>query len=172
MLVYHNLALEGGPNFRWQYSESEENLRNTISSLIQRYEESIRNLPVDEKQLLQSLTADVQSSDCKIRRKAAKDLGKLKHTSAVQTLCSALKDEDKLVRTTAAESLGRINNNLSVPLLIEVLENDSYSHARAAAAKALGTIGDKRAIEAISTGLTDKNSNVRKWCWDSISKLR
>ena len=153
-------------------SESEENLRNTISSLIQRYEESIRNLPVDEKQLLQSLTADVQSSDCKIRRKAAKDLGKLKHTSAVQTLCSALKDEDKLVRTTAAESLGRINNNLSVPLLIEVLENDSYSHARAAAAKALGTIGDKRAIEAISNGLTDKNSNVRKWCWDSISKLR
>ena len=128
-------------------SESEENLRNTISSLIQRYEESIRNLPVDEKQLLQSLTADVQSSDCKIRRKAAKDLGKLKHTSAVQILCSALKDEDKLVRTTAAESLGRINNNLSVPLLIEVLENDSYSHARAAAAKALGTIGDKRAIE-------------------------
>ena len=153
-------------------SESEESLRNTISSLIQRYEESARNLPVDEKQLLQSLTTDIQSSDCKIRRKAAKDLGKLKHTSAVQILCSALKDEDKLVRTTAAESLGKINNNLSVPLLIEVLENDPYSHARAAAAKALGKIGDKRALEAISDGLTDKNSNVRKWCWDSISKLR
>ena len=153
-------------------SESEENLRNTISSLIQRYEKSIRNLSVDEKQRLQTLTADVQSSDCKIRRKAAKDLGKLKHISIVQILCSALKDKDKLVRTTAAESLGRIHDNSSVLPLIEVLENDPYSHARAAAAKTLGTIGDKRALEAISNGLTDKNSNVRKWCWNSISKLR
>lgn len=153
-------------------SEPEESLRNTIFSLIQRYEESIRNLPVDEKQLLQSLTSDLQSSDHKIRRKAAKDLRKLKHISVVQPLCSALKNEDKIVRATAAESLGRINNNLSVLPLIEVLENDPYSHARAAAAKALGLIGDKRALEAISNGLTDKNGNVRKWCWNSISKLR
>ena len=153
-------------------SESEESLRNTISSLIQRYEESIRNLPMDEKQLLQSLTSDLQSSDHKIRRKAAKDLRKLKHISVVQPLCSALKNEDKIVRATAAESLGKINNNLSVLPLIEVLENDPYSHARAAAAKALGLIGDKRALEAISNGLTDKNGNVRKWCWNSISKLR
>lgn len=155
-----------------QESEPEGKLRKTISSLIQRYEESIRNLPVDEKHLLQSLTADLQSSDHKIRRKAARDLRKLKHISAVQPLCNALKHEDKLVRTTAAESLGTISNNSSVPLLIEMLENDPYSHARAAAAKALGTIGDKRALEAISNGLTDKSSNVRKWCWDSISELR
>ena len=153
-------------------SEPEESLRNTISSLIQRYEESMRNLPMDEKQFLQSLTSDLQSVDHKIRRKAAGGLGKLKNTAAIQPLCNALKDEDKIVRVTAAESLGKINDNLSVPSLIEVLENDSYAHARAAAAKALGLIGDKRAIEAISKGLKDKSGNVRKWCWNSISKLR
>lgn len=155
-----------------QENESEENLRNTISLLIQRYEESIRNLPEDQTQLLQSLISDLQSVDHQIRRKAARDMRKLKHASAVQPLCSVLKDEDKLVRTTAAESLGKINNNLSVLPLIEVLENDSYAHARAAAAKALGIIGDKRALEAISNGLRDKSGNVRKWCWNSISKLR
>jgi HEAT repeat protein len=152
--------------------EPEEDLRNTISSLIQRYEESIRNLSVDEKQLLQSLASDLQSSDHKIRRKAATDLSKLKHMSVVEPLCSALKDEDIIVRAAAAESLGRMNNNLSVPPLIEVLENDPYPHARAAAAKALGIIGDNRAFEAISNGLTDKNGNVQKWCRRSISKLR
>ena len=139
-------------------SESEENLRNTISSLIQRYEESIRNLPVDEKQLLQSLISDLQSLDHKIRRKAARNLRKLKHVSAAQPLCSALKDEDKIVRAAAAESLGSIGGsflNSSIFPLIEMLENDSYPHARAAAAKALGRIGDKRAVEAIANGRQD-----------------
>ena len=153
-------------------SEPEESLRNTISSLIQRYEESIRNLPVDEKKLLQSLISDLQSLDHQIRLKAARDMGKSKHASVVQPLCSALKDEDKLVRTVAAESLGKINNNSSVLPLIEVLENDPYSHARAAAAKALGRIGDKRAVEAIANGRQDKSGLVRKWCWRVFPKLR
>ena len=153
-------------------NESEESLRNTISLLIQRYEESIRNLPEDQTQLLQSLISDLQSVDHQIRRKAARDLRKLKHASAVQPLCSALKDEDKLVRTTAAESLGKINDNSSVLPLIEVVENDPYSHARAAAAKALGQIGDKRAVEAIANGRQDKSAVVRKWCWRVFPKLR
>ena len=155
-------------------SEPEEDLRNTISSLIQRYEESIRNLSVDEKQLLQSLASDLQSSDHKIRRKAARDLRKLKHTSVVQPLCSALKDENKDVRSKAAESLGKINDKLSVLPLIEVLENDPSFHARAAAAEALGIIGldDKRVLEAISNGLTDENGHVQNVCRRNISKLR
>ena len=171
-LVNIDIAAAHKVLIKLQESEPEESLRNTISSLIQRYEESMRNLSVDEKDLLQSLTSDLQSLDYKIRRKAARGLGKQKNTEAIQPLCDALKDEDKSVRATAAESLGKINNNLSVLPLIEVLENDSYAHARAAAAKALGIIGDKRALEAISNGLTDKSGNVRKWCWNSISKLR
>ncbi len=145
-------------------SESEENLRNTIFSLIQIYEESMRNLSADEKQLLQSLTSDLQSTDYKIRRKAVKGLRKLKHASAVQPLCNALKDDHKFVRGEAAESLGTIGNNSSVSPLIEVLENDSDPYTRAAAAKALGIIGNKRALEAIVKGQQDKNRDVQNLC--------
>ena len=155
-------------------NEPEESLRNTISSRIQRYEESIRDLSVDAKHRLQSLASDLQSSDHKIRRKAARNLRRLKHTSVVEPLCSALKDENKDVRSKAAESLGKINDKLSVLPLIEVLENDPSFHARAAAAEALGIIGldDKRVLEAISNGLTDENGHVRNVCRRNISKLR
>ncbi|RKU15013.1 hypothetical protein C6501_07285 [Candidatus Poribacteria bacterium] len=153
-------------------NEPDENLKNTITSLMHRHEQSIRSLPIDEEQLLQSSLSGLQSSDKKIRIKGAKALGRLKHVSAIQPLCETLRDEDGIVRTVAAEALGSIGNNLSVLPLIEVLESDSHTHARAAAAKALGLIGDKRAIEAIGKGLKDKSGHVRKWCWTSISKLR
>lgn len=153
-------------------TESDENLKNTISSLIQRHEQSIRKLLVDEEQLLQTAMSELQSTDCKTRRKSVKVLDKLKHVSSAQSLRAALSDEDGIVRATAAETLGSIKDNLSVLTLTEMLENDSYDHARAAAAKALGLIGDKRSIEAIVKGLRDKSGHVRKWCWTSISKLR
>lgn len=153
-------------------TESDENLKNTISSLIQRHEQSIRKLLVDEKQQLQTAMLELQSTDCKTRRKSVKVLNKLKHVSSAQPLRAARSDEDGIVRATAAETLGSIKDNLSVLTLTEMLENDSYAHARAAAAKALGLIGDKKAIEAIVKGLRDKSGHVRKWCWTSISKLR
>ncbi len=153
-------------------TESDENLKNTISSLIQRHEQSIRKLLVDEEQLLQTAMSELQSTDHKTRRKSVKVLNKLKHVSSAQPLRAVLSDEDGIVRATAAETLGSIKDNLSVLTLTEMLENDSYAHARAAAAKALGLIGDKKAIEAIVKGLKDKSGHVRKWCWTSISKLR
>ena len=153
----------------------EERVKNTISPLIQRYNKSIRELSAAEKQPLQSAISELQSSDCRIRRKAAKILGKSQHVSAVQPLCDALKDEDEVVRITAAEALGSIGDNSSLFPLIEMLENDSYSHARAAAAKALGQCGkvrDKRTVDALLKGYNDKSGIVRKWCWHSISSIR
>ena len=153
----------------------EEKVKNTIYSLIQKHEESIRKLSVDEEQLLQSAMSDLQSPDQKIRRKTARILGKLKHVSAVQPLCDTLKDEDGIVRTAAAEALGSIGDNASLFSLIEVLENDSYHHARAAAAKALGRcgqVGDKRVLDALLNGHDDRNGRVRKWCSQSLKRLR
>ena len=153
-------------------NDPEQRVKNAIFPLIQRYEESIRELPVDERQLLQSTISELKSLDYKIRRKAVTVLRKFKHVSTIQPLCDALKDEDGIVRAGAAESLGSIGDNSSVFPLIEVLENDSYPHARAAAAKALGRIGDKRAVEAIANGRQDKSGLVRKWCWRVFPKLR
>ena len=153
----------------------EEKVNSIISSLIQKHEESIRVLFVDEKQLLQSAIFELQSSDQRIRRKASRTLGKLKHVSAVQPLSNALKDEDGIVRIAAAEALGSIGDKASRFSLIEILENDSYHHARAAAAKALGQcgqVGDKRTLNALLNGLSDSHGIVRKWCSDSLKCLR
>ena len=153
----------------------EERIKNTISSLIQKHEEFIRELLVDEKQLLQSAMSDLQSPDQRVRRKASRTLGQLKHVSAVQTLCDTLKDEDGIVRATAAEALESIGDNAPLFSLIEVLENDSCHHARAAAAKALGRcgqVGYKRVLDALLNGLNDSNGIVRKWCSDSLRRLR
>ena len=153
----------------------EEKVKNTISSLIQKHEESIRELLVDEEQLLQSAILDLQSSDQRVRRKAPRTLGQLKHVSAVQPLCDTLKDEDGIVRAAAAEALGSIGDNASLFSLIEVLENDSYHHARAAAAKALGRcgqVGDKRVLGALLNGHDDRSGRVRKWCFQSLKRLR
>lgn len=135
---------------------SEERIKNTISSLIQKHEEFIRELLVDEKQLLQSAMSDLQSPDQKIRRKAARILGKLKHVSALQPLCDTLKDEDGIVRTAAVKALGSIGDNASLFSLIKVLEND----------------GDKRTLDVLLNGLNDSNGIVRKWCSQSLKRLR
>ncbi len=144
-------------------NEPDEKLNKTIISLIHKG---------DEKQLFKNAISGLQSTDSKVRRKSVRILNKLKQVSAGQYLRTVLSDEDGIVRAAAAEALGSIKDNLSVPKLTEMLENDSYDHARAAAAKALGLIGDKRAVEAIVRGLKDKNGYVRKWCWNSIFKLR
>ncbi len=145
----------------------EEKVKNTISSWIQKYREA-------EEQPLQSTISELQSSNHRIRRKAAKSLGKLKHDSAVRLLCDALKDEDGIVRTVAAEALGSIGNKSASFPLIEALENDSYHDARAAAAKALGRcgkIGDKRIFEALLKGHNDRSPRVRKWCFFSLKRI-
>ena len=152
----------------------EERIKNTISSLIQKHEEFIRELLVDEKQLLQSAMSDLQSPDQRVRRKASRTLGQLKHVSAVQTLCDTLKDEDGIVRATAAEALESIGDNAPLFSLIEVLENDSCHHARAAAAKALGRcgqVGYKRVLDALLNGQNDRSGQVRKWCSQSLKRL-
>ena len=152
----------------------EETVKNEISKLVQKHEEFIRELLDDEELLLQSAISDLQSPDPRVRRKASRTLGQLKHVSAVQTLCDTLKDEDGIVRAAAAEALGSIGDNVPLSSLIEVLETDSYHHARAAAAKALGKCSQviyKRVLDALLNGQNDRSSQVRKWCSRSLKHL-
>ena len=152
--------------------ESEEEVKDSILSLIKRCRESAQGSPTPSGPPSQSTISELNSPDHRIRRRAVRALGKSKHESAVAPLCNALKDENEYVRTSAAEALGTISNNESLLPLIEVLENDPYNHARAAAAKSLGKFEDKRAVDALRNGLNDKNGLVRKWCVRSLDEWR
>lgn len=150
--------------------ESEEQVKDSISSLIKRCHESAQESPTPSGPPSQSTISELDSPDHRIRLKAVRALGKLKHEAAVAPLCDALKDENEIVRTSAAEALGVIGNDESLLPLIEVLENDSYHHARAAAAKALGQFKDNRVVEVLQKGLNDRSGEVKKWCLRSINK--
>ena len=153
----------------------EDRVKTEISWLIRPYEEYIRDLSATEKQTLQSAISDLQSSYPKARQKAAKILGQLKHDSAVQSLHHALEDKDEIVRKVAARELGKLGDNRSALPFIAMLENDSCSHARAAAAKALGqcaAAGDERALDVLLHGRNDKSAAVRNWCSRSVKQLR
>ena len=152
--------------------ESEEQVKDLISSLIERCHESAQESPTPSGPPSQSTLSELNSPDHRIRRRAVRALGKSKHESAVAPLCNALKDENEDVRTSAAEALGKISNNESLLPLIEVLKNDPYKHSRAAAAKSLGKFEDKRAVDALRNGLNDKNGIVRKWCVRSLDEWR
>ena len=155
----------------------EDSVKTKIGSMIQSYEEYRRDLSATEKQTLQTTISELKSPTSEIRKKAAKHLKKIKHVSTVQSLHHALKDEDGEVRKVVAEELGKIGDNRSVLRLIEILENDSYSHARAAAAKAIGqcaTIGDERAIDVLLKGCNDnyRYPAVRNSCSRSAKQLK
>jgi HEAT repeat protein len=112
-----------------------------------------------------------------VARSAARELGRLGHSRALQPLADllgqpevnesaaealirvgakavdvlieALRSESALARRTVARALGEIRDGRAVEPLAEVLQGDDDLAVRAAAANALGQIKDQRAIWAL-----------------------
>ncbi len=132
-----------------------------------------------------------------IRAGAAEALGEIGDTRAVEPLIDALKDEDWHVRDNSIEALGKIGDARAIePLaaaldshnsmtaakilaqmgeptvlpLIAMLKDDS-SVAREASAKALGEIGDVRAVEPLIDALKDVHWRVRRYAAESLGKI-
>lgn len=73
-----------------------------------------------------------------------------------------LSDNYQWNRQTAALIIGlNFKDRKAVEPLIELLSTDPYLYARAAAARALGRIGDLRALEPLIAALDDENADVR-----------
>ncbi len=99
----------------------------------------------------------------------------------------ALRDEYMEVRETAAWALGEIRSQAAVEPLLRALEDrstgkslkgelggwakESY-HVRAAAAKALGAIGDPRAKEALKKAQADPSDLVREYATKALERIR
>jgi HEAT repeat protein len=83
---------------------------------------------------------------------AASSTTDVEPTVSVQSLIQSLRDPSADVARDAAIELGRSNDLSAVLPLIEVIANtDGYYHnvVRAAAAEALGLLGDSRAVEPL-----------------------
>lgn len=107
---------------------------------------------------------------------AAIDLGKARERRAVEPLIRLLKPQRALLDTwlTAyvAEALGHIRDPRAVDALVAALANEAED-VRKAAAKALGEIGDKRAVPHLSKVAKDDNDqSVRQAATESLQELQ
>jgi HEAT repeat protein len=96
-----------------------------------------------------------EEKDSALLCKAAKALGEIGDTRAVESLIFALKNGNGGVRLAVAKALGEIKDVRAVEPLIIAL-NDKYIQCEVVSA--LGKIGDHRAVEPlIATALKDKD---------------
>ena len=97
-----------------------------------------------------------------VRVTAAHAIEALPASEAASALLPLLKDKQELVRRETAHALGATRSGSAVPQLIEILTNDKEAAVRAAAAMALGRIGDEAAVvplvETLSDALAKKKS--------------
>ncbi|NOZ19938.1 MAG: HEAT repeat domain-containing protein [Planctomycetes bacterium] len=101
----------------------------------------------------------------KVRQSAASALGRLKATEAVTPLIKCLGDKVMSVRRNSAIALGRIGeaSRPAAPKLIELLSSATeLRQVKMAAARALGRIGDERALQPILKLLDPKDFDFGK----------
>lgn len=89
-----------------------------------------------------------------VREEAAAALAAI-GDAAIPSLLKALQHEDWLVRLHAVESLGKAKSKLAVEPLLSVLFHDRDSAVREDAVRALGEIGDPRAVEHLFTIMSE-----------------
>lgn len=118
---------------------------------------------IDTLPTAQSLISDLGDEDPMVRNYAAVNLGQTGDKQAIKPLAKALKDEDQDVRKAAKESL--------IQILIKTLD-DEDPRARATAAKALGQIGDKRAVKPLAKALKDEEQGVRSAAKEGLTKIQ
>ena len=81
-------------------------------------------------------------------------------------------EEDEFVRRAAAVSLGQIRSRESVPVLIEALANErTPGDIRRESARALGLIGDARAVPALRAALTAKDPYLAQIAFDALRQI-
>jgi hypothetical protein len=96
---------------------------------------------------------------------------------AVPVLIDNLNVDDQEVRVAAIDALGHLGANAkaAIPGLIKVLHNDSYIHAKDAAATALGYIGDHEIVPDLAVALFAENPyhsyDVAISCAKSIARI-
>jgi HEAT repeat protein len=95
-----------------------------------------------------------------VRENAARALGEVADTRALEPLLEALSDESEDVREEAARALGALGDRRAVPALIDTLRGDWYL-ARLTAVSALGAIASEDAVLALRDTLHDPVSAVR-----------
>jgi len=145
---------------------------------------------IADARVLNHLLDALRSQDWIVRMHAAKALGRIKDSRSVRALVPLLQDKvkavreavsltlaaigesampalleslihpDWLVRLHAVEALGKTRSREAVEPLLKVLFNDEDSAVREDTLRALGLIGDPRAVKYLFTAMNDPAHRV------------
>ncbi len=110
--------------------------------------------------------------DFRVRQAAARGLGRTSHPRALNLVWAAFNNEDPDLRVAAAEILGEMGNLWAMGPLAEAALYDVEKRVRIAAAKALGKLEPKGALERMVGPLERGNSEVRVAAAEAMSYLR
>ncbi|WP_447984825.1 HEAT repeat domain-containing protein [Nitrospira sp. Nam74] len=154
---------------------------------------------IADSRVLDVLVGALSSSDWIVRMHAAKGLGRIAEprciapmvpllqdkvkavrvetaaalagigAAAVPPLLEALQSKEWLVKLHAIEALGKMRSPDTVEPLLFVLFNDPDTAVRTDAVRALGDIGDSRAVDYLLTALNDLD--VRPVAVESLGKI-
>ena len=102
------------------------------------------------------------------RLNAIEALGKIEEDSSVEAIVALLNEEDKEIKMAACNALGMIKNAKAVEPLIGILQN---KNVRLTAIWALGSIGDKSAVPALTRLLDDKDKYVSSNSAKALKKI-
>ncbi len=161
-------------------------LRDESWSVRKAAAESLGN--IGDKNAFEPLLEALGDANNRVREAAAEALGKTGNPFAVEPLIGTLESESEDLRKAAAEALGRIGDSRAVEPLIRALEwdyyelfeatlakrkerdpeaekvligelSEKYIFIREAAARALGQIGDARAVEPLIAAMKYVSQN-------------
>lgn len=112
----------------------------------------------DQRAALRLISA-LRDENWRVRSNAAVAFQSLKDPAAREPLLLALEDNNVNVRNGAAISLASIGGPRVLDRLVEHLKNDAA--ARLDVARALGRLGDRKAVEPLINALDDEDDSVR-----------
>lgn len=148
---------------------------------------------------IEPLTATLDSLSSRVRKSAVVALGQA-GSRAVPALATALRDSEPAIRRTAASALAemgepaavaalvvegrrqhggpeeartaiaRVDDPQAAPVLVAAI-NDRNQHVAAAAVRALGSVGDRAAVEAVIPLLLSEHANVYAAARDTLDIL-
>jgi HEAT repeat protein len=123
------------------------------------------NSPEVTPLLLQAL----QDSDNSVRQCAALALQRQPDPRSIPALIRSLKSPDQLLARIAGDALIAAGGD-AVPALLEVMQTFPH-HARLEAARALGLIGDTRAIPELFKALDGDSALLEHWAGEGLEKM-
>jgi len=142
------------------------NTQDPLESPLDQWDDGEVAKPDPEEMLLLLTSPEPQQ-----RMIAARAFCEIKDGRAIPDLIRLLKDSCPLVRVSVAYALGRNSNSQVVEALIAQLNQDWNGYVRKGVVWALGTCGDRKALEPLLDALKTDIPAVRLWAASSLGQM-